>query len=431
MTWDLKEPECLSQARLMVAAPEFVYEQLKFYSENVGILEGKEELEELLLKRNEKLINLALAQFATHKKIVQQLYDQACVPTADGDEEAYNLGLRVACLSNRHFDYFNWPNFDLDALMARGFTTEAHALLTNLSIPTSVLEALFKKSDCFAQVDEKNWLWMIQASANNKRLNIDKSNMSGPDMDLWGIHKAIFQFLETAPVNSHSAHAVISLLSALDPHHTNWPDDIAGVLERWSKVELKNSKGEEEEGWSTHLPLKEELRCLIASLYSRRSTRTAKTGARVFGLPDDKDIARRCAFYAGTDLPEKEIEVGFSRDKDVFLFAVLKNTYVLLNKKKRTLIEGKLSGRFIHEYRRGCEDIHKSNQYFNIMPVSESGCDLLEEYQQQSSKEMSLLAKISAQNENLSARLEGYERRIFLIVLIVIVAMYLIVRRYV
>jgi hypothetical protein len=65
------------------------------------------------------------------------------------------------------------------------------------------------------------------------------------------------------------------------------------------------------------------------------------------------------------------------------------------------------------------------------MPVSESGRDLSEEYQQQSSKEMSLLAKISAQNENLSARLEGYERRIFLIVLIVIVAMYLIVRRYV
>jgi len=43
MTWDLKEPECLSQARLMVAAPEFVYEQLKLYSEHVEILDGKEE----------------------------------------------------------------------------------------------------------------------------------------------------------------------------------------------------------------------------------------------------------------------------------------------------------------------------------------------------------------------------------------------------
>ena len=34
MSWDLKEPLCLSQARLMVASPEFVYDQLKFFGEN-------------------------------------------------------------------------------------------------------------------------------------------------------------------------------------------------------------------------------------------------------------------------------------------------------------------------------------------------------------------------------------------------------------
>jgi hypothetical protein len=226
MSWDLKEPECLSQARLMIAAPEFVYEQLKFYSDNIGSWEGKEELEKLLLKRNDKLINLGLAQFATHRSIVQPLYNQASGPS-DADQECYNLGLRVACLSNRHFDFFNWPDFDLNTLMAKGFTTEAHALLTNPSIPTSVLEALFNKSDSFAQVDEKNWLWMIQASAKNERLNIDESNMNDPDMGLWGIQKAIFQFLETAPVSSHSAHAALALLSALDPHHTSWPEEIA------------------------------------------------------------------------------------------------------------------------------------------------------------------------------------------------------------
>ena len=144
-SWDLREPECLTQARLMVAAPEFVYEQLKFYSENIGRWEGKQDLEKLLLRRNDKLINLALAQFATQMEIVQQLYEQACVST-DGDEQSYNLGLRVACLSNQHFGYLDWPDFNLNALMARGFTTEAAALLRNPSIPDSVLEALFKKT---------------------------------------------------------------------------------------------------------------------------------------------------------------------------------------------------------------------------------------------------------------------------------------------
>jgi hypothetical protein len=307
MSWDLKEPESLSQARLMVAAPEFVYEQLKFYSENVGPWNGKEDLEKLLFNRNDKLINLALAQFATHKSIVQQLYNQACAATGP-DEEAHNLGLRVACLSNGHFDFFNWPNFDLNALMARGFTIEAATLLANRSISSSVLEALFKKSDYFVQVDDKHCLWMIQASAKNERLNIDNSSIDGPDMSLWGIHKAIFTFLETAPVTSHAAHATLGLLSALDSHHTSRPDEIAHVLERWSKVELKNYKSEDEDGLFTHLPLKEELRCLIASLYGRRNT-TANPARPVFGSPDDKDIAGRCAFYAGTDLSEKERRV--------------------------------------------------------------------------------------------------------------------------
>jgi hypothetical protein len=314
--------------------------------------------------------------------------------------------------------------------MARGFTIEAATFLANPSIPSAVLEALFKKSDYFVQVEEKQWLWMIQASAKNERLNIDNSSIDGPDMSLWGIHKAIFKFLETAPVTSHAAHATLGLLSALDSHHTTRPDEIAHVLERWSKVELKNYKGEDEDGLFTHLPLKEELRCLIASLYSRRST-TAKSARPVFGSPDDKDIAGRCAFYAGTDLSEKDIETGFSKDKDVFMFAVLKNRYVFLNKRKRQLIEEKLSGNFIYEYRRRCEDIHKDNKYFDVTPVSESGRDVLEEFQQQSSKEMSLLEKISAQNEQLSARLNSYERRVYWTVLILIVAMYLIVKRYV
>src|SRR5271168_3264840 len=111
MTWDLKEPECLTQARLITAAPEFVFEQLKFYGENVGKWHGKAELEKQLLTRDDKLINLALAQFATGKAIVVELYNRASSNHTNTDHESYNKGLRVACLSNRHLDYFNWPEF--------------------------------------------------------------------------------------------------------------------------------------------------------------------------------------------------------------------------------------------------------------------------------------------------------------------------------
>ena len=97
---------------MITAAPEFVFEQLKFYGENVGNWHGKAELEKQLLIRDEKLINLALAQFATDKAIVIELYNRASDNHTNTDRVTYDKGLRVACLSNRHFDYFNWPDFD-------------------------------------------------------------------------------------------------------------------------------------------------------------------------------------------------------------------------------------------------------------------------------------------------------------------------------
>ena len=79
-----------------------------------------------------------------------------------------------------------------------------------------------------------------------------------------------------------------------------------------------------------------ELRYLIAALYSHRST-DIKDQPRYFGSPDDPDIALSCAFYAGHDLSEQEIEAGFEKNSGVFIFAILKNNHVLLNKSKRAL----------------------------------------------------------------------------------------------
>jgi hypothetical protein len=260
MAWDLKEPECISQARLLVASPEFVYDQIKYYGDNSSYLSGKEQLEKLLLQRDDKLINLALAEFAVKKETIQSLFDRS--KTNDDAGDTYHLGLRVACLSNRHFGFFNWPNFDLDALMSKGLTEESYALLTNPSINDKVLEALYKKADCFAQVGEGDWMHMIVASAENERLNQDESNDSGPDMGLYSIHNAIFSFLENAPVTEPSVYATAHLLCALEPEHTVWPEAIEHVIERWRHAEVKDYKGDIKEGWSTHLALTEELACL-------------------------------------------------------------------------------------------------------------------------------------------------------------------------
>lgn len=344
------------------------------------------------------------------------------VSLLDNQQAQYNLGVRVACLSNRQLGSFNWPDFHLDDLMKKGFSDESKALLTNPTIPESVLISLYEKTDCFRPVSEKDWLVMIYVSANNERINTNEDSDEMPDLDLRHIHEAIFGFLESVSVSDHSVQTALYFLSALDPAHTAWPKEISHVLKRWGEVEVKNYKGEDQPGWLTHLSKVDELRCLIAALYSHRST-DSKDMPRYFGSPDDPDIAWRCAFYAGHDLSVPEIEAGFDKDSDVFVFAVLKNRYVLLNKEKRALIEGYLSGRdMIAEYRRRCEQIRKERPWFDIKPVSEEGRNLLEEVHQQSSEEISWLEKIGAQNDRLAARLSNYERRAYWFALALILA---------
>jgi hypothetical protein len=366
MEWDLNEPESLTQARLMTAAPEFVFQQLKFYGENlVSRYSGKRDLENLLLKRGDRLIDLALAQFGKEKSVVSGLYKRASETPKGPDDECYKVGLRVACLSNRNIWHLNLKSlsedFDLNALMAKGSAPETWALLTNPSMPEGLFESLYTKVDCFAQADEKNWLQMVGASSRNERLNTCNDGPDMPDIGSLRIHRTIFQFLEKTPVSTQSAHTAIALLSALDPAHTHDPEAIDHVLQRWSDVEFKDYKGEDQQGHFTHLTLKEEMRCLIAALFCRKSY-TVKDGPRYFGSADAEDIAMRCAFYAGAseDLSADQIEAGFKRDQDVFTFAVLKNRYVLLDEKKRALIERHVSGRWLwREYQRRCEQLRK------------------------------------------------------------------------
>lgn len=271
---------------------------------------------------------------------------------------------------------------------------------------------------------------MVQVSAKNERLNIDEGDMSGPDMGLWDMHRAIFGFLETVPVSSHSAHAAIDLLTALDPEHTSWPGILENVLPRWSNVELKDHKGEDLEGLYTHLTLREELRCLIGALFTRKST-NVKGEPRYFGSPDDDDIALRCAFYAGCDLTEDQLEAGVARDKDVFVLAVLKNRYVFLNKSKRASVESFLSGPFIYLYQRRCEQIHRSHRFFEVRPVSEIGLHLVDEEEKPKppDKQQQLLERVVRQNEHTLAWLRSFEKRAYWFALLLLVATYFAIKQ--
>lgn len=353
MEWDLEEPEALTVARLMLAAPEFVYEQVKFYGTHTeNYWDVKPKMESALFKRNDQLINLALAHYSIDHHLVEKIYESVSPCNTIDQDRYYSRGLRIACLANRNMSSTRWPNFDLNALFQQGAPDEVEALLLNPSIPPNILIQLYEKTDYFKVLSETAWIKMIHVSSKNEALG-DNSNRF-----LALIRRGVFSFLENASVNADSTYVCYQLLDALGPEGTTLHEDNSHVIARWQETELLDSKGVEIGGNLTNLSMRTELCCLIAILFpafplDRNHKRP------VWGSSDDLDVKSRCLFYAGNDLSGRQIEIGYQKDRAVFLFAFLKNrTHVMRNEGTRKLLETLLEGHghsLTAQYRRNCK----------------------------------------------------------------------------
>jgi hypothetical protein len=131
-------------------------------------------------------------------------------------------------------------------------------------------------------------------------------------------------------------HTLYGLLDSLDPQFVASPDNIDDVLERWASVAVDDYKGNPAEGYFTSLPLREEFRCVIASLYGK-----AYRGVKFVdvGSPNAPDVAWRCAYYGNVRLTPREMKKGHKRDGNVFRFAVLFNNEILREPALRKLLE--------------------------------------------------------------------------------------------
>jgi len=396
MTWDRAAPEKITEARLLIADPETVYRELQEYGTYVngpGLVFGDEELENTLFQRNDRLVNLGLAQYGTSAKILKQLYHSAGIDIQNPSDAKYNMGLRVSCLSNKQLGWMN--GFDYAGLFSKGECAETIGLLKNPSIDVNVLCSLYRKNKTFEHTSDKTWFDFVNYSSNNPRLNIDKSSSYGPDDEHYNIHKSIFSLLENAPATSYALQTLYILLNHLEPDKVKWPDAIDHVLERWNAVDVTDYKGGIRGGHETHLSFKDEFRCLIGSLYGRRLTKTKPPGSEVMGSPDDQDVAKRCVYYGNAEMTPLEMESGYSKDYATFIFSVLRNDNVLLNPKTRAFLEDHLSEDFAWTYKERCAQMHKKRSWFDPRPVSEQGQPVIEDMFPQKPDDVILLEKPS------------------------------------
>ena len=375
MPWGEEQDKLTQEARLSLASPEVVFQELKKLNGGAkGDLLGRDDrLETVLVKRNQPLINLGLASYGANEKVVAALYKHGLEAPKNEADAKYKEGLRIGCLSNttlaaahflHHFPQDVIGPQETWRVLFQGSDAEMTALIRNPSIDDDLLEALYQRTDGFAQVSEERWCELVSLSSKNERLVTEEHYHDSPDLGFMGIQKAIFGLLEIAPVNMRWLRVLYDLLDKLAPEQVTRPKKIDHVLARWATLDEGMSDGEVSEGYHTSLSLKEEFRCLIAALYGRGSPelttedldRVLKSDyaslprSFIHGSPNAKDVALRCAYYGKGDITAKEMKAGYKRDKEVFAFAVLLNDGIYrspeLRKPLREEFWGGLFGRY-------------------------------------------------------------------------------------
>lgn len=417
MAWDSEEHSAITLARLKVAPPDMVYAALRDYGDYIhSQINGTadDSLEATLLARDDPLINLGLAQFGASNTTVAALYKRGFALRSSDLESG--RGLQVACLANRIVPQMRFSSFfgDIDGidpvefrrLANEGDWDEICALLANPSAG-EVLQALYNRKPPFDDISDHRRRDLVYASIKNPRINVDKSDVDGPDLLAWDIQKGIYNLLQTAPIEASWQKILHSLLSNIDPSATRIPDtDPQEVLTRWGELKVENTfenQDEDAEGWATSLSLVDEFRCLIAALYGRKfEDKTIKQ----IGGPDDLDVALRCAFYGNGSLTIDQMRAGYQRDEKVFVFAALLNDSLYYRFDCRAELEGLIFGnlRFMYAWR--CKQIHSRRPSFDLHPISESGAMLLDDViEKKQSEEMTTLTRIEAQIALLKERI--------------------------
>jgi len=297
---------------LINASPEYVFHWLKenqVEAHDWG--NDRLSLEKSLLARDNNLINLGLALYAEESDIGYALYRMS------------DLALKRAALSGRSVNprllSKSWVlNDDVIPALIKGLSSDnkneeekclLNELFQNPLIPDDLLEAVFKKSDIFSDIDHNLWLHILAMTSQNKRLSTPYSEswMDGYAEYLYNsVFYAGWKLFSELPVNLHSARVLLALSYNLYP--ITHDIDILETIERW------RSKDKDEEKAYSHV--RKGLVRVIGSWSKEFKT-----------LERSEDLALRQGYFERVNVVEpKDVETWFERDGKDFLDAALHNS---------------------------------------------------------------------------------------------------------
>ena len=308
-------------------------------------------------------------------------------------------------------------------------TDELHAIVTNPG-GKKLLDKLYNAETPYDRIPEDKYLRAIYWSHRNPAINHDESSVHGPDMDAWGVQKGMKRLMQTLPVSELGLQTAYWLLHAVDPRHAgSFDSDPTPMFKRWQALQLTDEFNRHREGDAPGLDLKEEFLVMLAAVYGWYSTNAPDKKMKIIylGGADDADLLLRCAWYSDErKLTQEQMQSGYDRDGDAFLVAAMYNESIFWDAKKRAMLEGFISGRLIHRYRRRCEQIKKKHPEFDLAPVSEQGATLFDDEAPPPTEDQKRIERVEITLAAATRQLQSVYKVLLWVLILVIVALVMI-----
>ena len=321
---------------LVNATPEYVFEWLK---NNVDEKrdEERDKLENALLSRNEKLINLGLALFGEAPSVGHKLFKSTDLIIKRATLAGRSIQSRLLEKSwvmnddvipvllekekqnnkseNNDYNDDNDDNDDKRSLL--------HELLNNKFLPSGLLEAVYEKSGYFSDIDDDLWISLVTMTVGNERLSTPYKStwMDGyAEYKYKAVFSAAWRLFKEFPVNIRSARVLSDLSGRLVPIRSS-DMKATDVIDRW-----RSDNEEEESSYS-------DVRTALVKMIGNYSDEFKE-------LKNHKDLAIRKGYYKNLQLAKAiDITEGFNKDGSEFLESALFNDSFYTSKEMRGALE--------------------------------------------------------------------------------------------
>lgn len=326
----------INEAKLLASSPDTVATWLAKAGETSSWGENTDAALELnLLARNERLIDLALAEYGLAQEVLHQLFHRS-------DEV-----IRVAVLSNQRLlksktqfglwvEYWQFANEGPDVSWMAGLSlVEAQALFANRSLPDEFIIDFFDQKRPWMALDNDQRLRAAKyvfETLKERQVERDKFYNSKIFRNSAACD-AVWRFSGTAPVDVLWAQALGELYSCLTPCIISNFDALK-VAERWypqdtDKGELER---ESEHSGAGYLSTYQSVRYGVARIASQKLS----SGSLIL---KNEDVAIRCGGYSTLSLSAGEIKAAFELDGKLACNHLIKNDKIWKNKELMSALE--------------------------------------------------------------------------------------------